>query len=432
MHKLRFPTTAAVAALSLGVFAGQARAADGLFLAGTGTIDKSFAGGGIANPEDASSLASNPAGLLTAGHEFVVNQGFVSPFTQYSSNGLGLPVPGTHKNDEEIWPMGSAFYSSPIDGDSAWGLGAYPITGLGTRYNVPPTGPFGNGSTSIFLAEGIISLGYAHRFGDVTLGVAPMLAINAVRVTGLPLGFGAFSTNAADFTNKGYDYSVGFGARASVDWNVAPNFRVALAGSSPIANSAAAAYSGLFPSGGHITTPATIQAGLAWDYAPAVTVMVDYKHIFYSSSAAFSDGTNFNQLLAGVTKFGAPNGPGFGSKDVDSITLSGEWRVDPRLALRAGYTYSTEPVQSSQIALAFLAPTTGQNTLAAGAGYQLTEKSTLDFGINVALWRTVTGPLPAAIGGGNMTVGATLLDASLGYTYHFDQPVAKPVVLAKY
>src|SRR5271165_2930162 len=88
MHKLRFPTTAAIAALSLGVFAGQARAADGLFLAGTGTIDKSFAGGGIANPEDASSLASNPAGLLTAGHEFVVNQGFVSPFTQYSSNGL--------------------------------------------------------------------------------------------------------------------------------------------------------------------------------------------------------------------------------------------------------------------------------------------------------------------------------------------------------
>src|SRR5208337_4937478 len=111
---------------------------------------------------------------------------------------------------------------------------------------------------------------------------------------------------------------------------------VSVAGSTPIWSSNFDDYSGLFAGGGNFDVPGEIGAGIAYKITPLFTVMLDYKHIFYSGVKSIGD--QMVPLLPG--SLGTNNGPGFGWRGVDVVALGLEWRALENLTLRAGYAYN--------------------------------------------------------------------------------------------
>ncbi len=124
--------TAALAAAALGFIAAAslatpAFATEGYFQPGYSAIQKSLAGTGVANPEDAMTLAINPAGLTSVGQEFEFGLSLFSPYRHYTTTGPGFVAPGTVDSGWEHFLVPGIAYSQPID---ATPPGASPSTAM--------------------------------------------------------------------------------------------------------------------------------------------------------------------------------------------------------------------------------------------------------------------------------------------------------------
>jgi long-chain fatty acid transport protein len=428
MNKQQRSIAGAAAALGLTVLASGANATQGYFQAGFDAVQKSFAGGGVADSETATSIAINPAGLFDVGQQANIGLTFLTVWPEYSAIDTGFIAPGSANSNKNFYPLPFAAYSQPLDADNAIGLAIYGNGGLGSTYNIynPNTkssGVFGGGPTGVEVLQVFISPDYAHRFGNFSIGIAPVISLQRFDAWGLAALKG-FSENPLNVTNQGNDWSVGVGLRAGAQWTVAPGFRLAVAGITPVVSSDFVSYQGLFANHGQFNSPATITAGLSYDVTPAVTANFDYKHIFYSGVGSVGNSGTIPPLLGSI------GGPGFGWRDVNVFTISGEWRATPTFTLRAGYAYNTQPIPSTDIVFNILAPAVVQNHISAGFSYNFLPNQSIDFGAIFAPRQTVSGAVPTSLGGGQVNLSLWEFEATVGYTYKFGAPAA-PVV-AKY
>ena len=400
------------AALLAGVtfgFAAGANATEGYFQTGYGTIQKAQSGAGVANPEDAMALSVNPAGLVHVGRQFEAAFTLFSPHRGYEAT-PGMVASGSITSTQDIFLMPNMAWSSPIDAQSAWGVALFGNGGMNTNYQ---TNVFGGGQTGVNLEQMFLTVGYARKMGDFSIGIAPVVAMQKFRATGLA-GFGmmGFSSNPNALSNNGDDYAWGAGLRAGFQWNLMPTFRVAMSGQTPIWSTKFTDYAGLYADGGSFDIPANVTAGIAWDVTPSVTVMVDYRHIFYGGVPAIANSSR------APTLFGASGGPGFGWKDVDVIALGVAWKATKDLTLRAGYSHNTNPVQSSDVLLNILAPGVVTDHLSAGLTYAWSKNLEIDFAAAYVPTSTVTGSnsmMPS------QTIKLTMdqWEASLGLRYKY-------------
>jgi long-chain fatty acid transport protein len=428
MNKQQRKIAGAAAALGLSVLASGANATQGYFQAGFDAVQKSFAGGGVADSETATSIAINPAGLFDVGQQANIGLTFLTVWPEYNATDTGFIAPGSANSNKNFYPLPFAAYSQPLDADNAIGLAIYGNGGMGTTYNVynPNTksgGVFGGGTTGVEVLQVFISPDYAHRFGNFSIGIAPVISLQRFDAWGLS-ALKADSESPQNVTNQGNNWSVGIGLRAGAQWTAAPGLRLAVAGVTPVVSTDFTSYRGLFANHGQFNSPATITAGLSYDVNQAVTANFDYKHIFYSGVGSVGNSGNIPPLLGSI------GGPGFGWRDVNVFTISGEWRVAPTFTLRAGYAYNTQPIPSSAIVFNILAPAVVQNHISAGFSYNFLPHQSIDFGAIFAPRQTVSGTVPTSFGGGNVTLSLWEFEATVGYTYKFGAPAA-PVV-AKY
>lgn len=417
------------AALGFLAFADAAYGTQGYFQAGFSAIQKSLAGGGVADSRDAASIAINPAGILDVGQQANIGLTFLTVWPEYSATNTGFIAPGSAESNKNFYPLPVIAYSQPLDADNAVGVAVYGNGGMGTTYNIynpntPSSGVFGAGTTGVELLQVFISAAYAHRFGSFTIGIAPVVSLQRFDAWGLS-PFKSFSENPLNVTNQGANWGVGIGLRVGAQWTVAPGFRLAVAGVTPVVTSDFASYRGLFADHGKFNSPATITAGLSYDVTDQITGNFDYKRIFYSGVGSVGNpGAPIPPLLGSIS------GPGFGWRDVNVFTISGEWRATPAFTLRAGYAYNTQPIPSSDVVFNILAPAVVQNHISAGFSYNFLPDQTIDFGAIFAPRQTVTGAVPASLGGGSVTLSLWEFEATVGYAYRFGAPAA-PVV-AKY
>ena len=188
-------------------------------------------------------------------------------------------------------------------------------------------------------------------------------------------------------------------------------------------------YSGLFANGGSFDIPATIGAGISYKLLPTLAMMIDYKHIFYSLVPSI--GNPMTPIYHG--SMGWSNAPGFGWKYVDVIALGFELKYSDRLTLRAGYSYSSQPVTPANVMLNILAPGVVTSHIGAGFGYAVNQNSSVDFsalfsprvGVSGQEYLPGFGYNPMS----NISIWLSELELTLGYTYRWDNP---PVVVAKY
>ena len=229
--------------------------------------------------------------------------------------------------------------------------------------------------------------------------------------------FAGISSDPNNFTNKGYNYSYGGGVRGGVQWSVMPNFRVGFSGQSPVWMTAFNKYRGLFAEhGGFVKLdflgfdiPANLTAGVAWDAMPGLTLMVDYKHIFYGSIPAPAN------PMASLGLLGMPNGIGFGWHDVDVFKVGVEWRAS---------TFN------------ILAPGVVTDHITGGFAYKSSPNSTWEFAAAYVPSHSVSGPEvcctaapPLAVQpGSNIEIEMHQYQFTLGYTYNFAPPAPTKMV----
>jgi long-chain fatty acid transport protein len=434
--KIKIPLRIGLCALVIGAAAtGGARATEGYFIEGAGARDQALAGAGSANSQDAFTTANNPAGLVDVGHQLSGDLSIFNPSREYNASGTGLVAPGTVRSGRDIFLIPALGYAVPLSGESAFGVTVTGNGGMDTTYygNVKcaqgAPGVFCGGKAGVDLNQALITVGYAQRFGALSLGVAPVLAVQAFSAYGLG-AFGQFglSSDPGALSDRSPSYSVGGGVRAGAQYRINEQLTVAAQGSTPIWSTPFDNYKGLFAGGGNFDIPGEIGAGVAYKITPVFTVMVDYKHIFYSGVNSIANPSS--PLLPG--SLGSANGPGFGWRDVDVVALGLEWRALENLTLRAGYAYNTQPITSANVTFNILAPGVVTNHISGGFSYAVNHNSAIDFALIYSPRIGVSGPEVTPYGatpGSNIDISMSQLQVTLGYTYRFDAPKS---VIAKY
>ena len=374
----------------------------------------------------------NPASIVGLERQFAIGVTANMAFRGYETEGpTRVIAPGNVRSGRTWTPIPNTGQLHPIDKDSAWSIVTFSNGGINSAYDVrnfrgPLGGPFGGGFAGIDIRQGFLSVDYARRFhtgwGPITIGFAPTVAVQMVNVQGLR-SLAAYSSNPYEMSDMAFDWSYGGGVRMGALWEITNNARFGVSASTPMWMSRLDKYSGLFGGRGNFDIPAQIQAGFAYDVLPNLTLMLDWRHIFYSAVPSIgnpSSPLSFRSL-------GWNNGLDY--RDTDSASLGIEWRATPVLALRAGYHYATRAPRDRSITFAALAPSVNDHHVGAGFNYAITKNSSIDFAFlwafknsmssNEILPQTRAGPgrvNPLA----RVNVWAYGGAFTVGYNYKFD------------
>lgn len=421
-------TTGLVAAASGAVFAGvalspgAALATNGYFSNGYGGPSKGSAGAGLTTGSNPLDLAQNPALGVNVGTIAGLCMTLFMPSRSVTigNNGPAAPLStGTYQSKNPIFPIVCGGYNAQLNDTTSLGLITFANGGMDVNYNAPLFGgKFGltTANTAIDMGQQFVALELAHKVSDtVTLGIAPTLAIQRVKVSGLEM-FEPMSQSPQDVTGNGYDWSYGGGVKAGILWEALPWLDVGAAYQSPMFMSKFSNYQGLFADSGAFNIPGTLSAGVGIKPMPGLTVMLEYERIFYGAQPAIAN--------SGVPPFqgplGSSNGPGFGWQNVNVYRLGVQWHATPDLTLRGGVSYGTAAISSaSQVMFNILAPAVVQTHLSCGASYAFSSHWSGTISYMHAFENSLSGTAPAAFGGQPITLRMSQNEVAFGISYRF-------------
>ena len=432
---------ACVIAASIAV-AGDALATEGYFQYGYGARQKALGGAGVADSKDATAIALNPAGLVHVDDQVTFSVTAFSPQREYNASegctapaGSPSPCPpvlsGVIESDREFFPIPNLAYSRRLGPDTVFALGAYGNGGMNTTYSEAVfdlfDGVSGNegGDTGVDLTQLFISGAISHRMGQVSVGVAPILAVQFFEAQGLR-NFAAFSTDGANVSDNGHDISYGAGLRAGIEYAAATWLRFGVAGNTRIYMSDFDDYAGLFAERGDFDIPASLSAGVAIDLRPDMTLMLDYKRIWYGDIKAINNSSNGLLRCAptvpptGPGCLGNDTGAGFGWEDIDIVKVGLEWRYDDQWTLRAGYAYNENPIGSDDVAINILAPGVVQHHITGGFKYAWSDDLDIEFAAALVPENNVSGQHP--FGAQDIEISMWQMEATIGAVWHLDEP----------
>ncbi|TNF58137.1 MAG: long-chain fatty acid transporter [Burkholderiales bacterium] len=387
-------TTQAVrtaAALALAGTLLPAHATNGYFPHGFGLKAKGMGGASVAMAHDAFAGVNNPASAVYAGNRWDVG---AEVFMPKRSSTVTTPMGAM-----EIESENSAFlipefgYNVNLSSRLALGLTVYGNGGMNTEYpavfpgdtNFMCSSPTtcGTGKLGVDLMQLIVAPTLAYKISDDhALGVSPLLVYQR---------FKAYGLQAFGLPNQGSDSSRGLGIRLGYMGRLGDRVTVGASWSPKIDMSRFERYSNLFAENGDFDIPENYAMGVALQVTPTVQLAMDYSRINYSGVPAVG-----NASLANFANgFGAPDGPGFGWRDVKVFKLGVQWQMDSRWTLRAGYNRGTNPVTADDVFLNTLAPGVIREHFTVGATWAMAP----DTELTLAAWHgrknSVTGTVPA-------------------------------------
>lgn len=415
--------------LAAALASSGAQATEGYFQHGFGARYKALGGAGAASSTDATAASLNPAGLVHVGTEASAAVSWFSPIRSFEGSGPpGFTPSGTVDSFQEnffVPNLAANYRLAPGSIVDAVGFSVYGNGGMNTNYpdfNNPScagvgggSGVFCGGKAGVDLQQALISIAFAKQLGPIALGVAPILSRQRFKARGLQ-AFGQ--------PNVDNDVSWGAGVRGGLEWTIAPGFRFGAAGASRIYSQHLEGYEKLFAEGGNFDIPPSVQAGVAIDFAPNLTLLLDYKHIWFGSVRSIA---NPSTHIA-FAPFGADNGPGFGWQDVDVVKVGLEYKAGTALTLRGGYAYATGALQARDVQFNILAPATVQHHLTAGFEYQLNDNWSVELAGLYAPESSISGHEIVGNPGHNIELSMHQYDVTVGFKYKFgDEPAAAPL-----
>ena len=397
-----------------------ALATDGYFSHGYGMQAKGMGGAAVAVTGSAFGGANNPATMAFTGNTFEAGLDLFSPWR--SAERTGAPpqagLNGSADSDSNYFAIPEIAYNRLLNERTSLGVTVYgnggmntdypggqlsspgacgPATGPGTGFN-PAPGPYnllcGNGRLGVDLSQLIVAPTLAWKMTPTqSIGIAPLFAYQRFKAEGLQ-AFAGLSTSPGEVTNRGYDSSTGWGAR--VGWyGVFDRVAVGAQYTTKMNMGNFDKYKGLFAEAGGFDIPSHYGVGVAFQATPQALVALDYERINYSDAKSVGNPSDLIlQCVQGDPSacLGGSNGAGFGWRDIDVWKLGVEYRVDPKLTLRAGYNYSENPIRPQDVTFNILAPGVMQHHVTGGATWAVDASSYVTFAAMYAFSNDVTGP----------------------------------------
>lgn len=366
--------------------ASPAGATEGYFQHGYGMVSQFLGGAGAAYSQDAMAQALNPAGLVGLDNQVNLGVSFFSPrrgFTgRNGTNPARLVGNGSDDSRAKLFLIPNAAANYKIDNKSAVGVALYGNGGMNTTYthatcSLGAPGVFCDGNTGVDLTQIFLQFTYAREiFKGVSLGVAPIFAGQLFEAKGLRT-FSSFSADSAHLSNNGYDVSFGVGGRFGVQAKLPANIQIGAAYQLRTYMTKFDKYAGLFSDQGAFDIPPAVQAGISWKPIPDVTLLFDYRRIWYSQVDAV--GTKFFFPSPG-RMLGDDHGPGFGWNDTDIFKFGVQWDINKKWTVRAGYSYTDQPIDGSEVLFNILAPGVIEHHFTGGVTYSMSDDVKVHFG----------------------------------------------------
>ncbi len=379
-------------AVTIGVLAPAAEATNGYFTHGYGTANKGLAGAGVALPQDAMIIATNPAGLAFLGKRYDAGLALFNPNRSYTvaGNPTGFPgtfglLPGKVDSDSEFFGIPHFGFNREVGANSRFGLAIYGHGGMNTDY--PTNTFFGTSPTGVDLSQLLVAPTYAIKSGKHGFGISVILAYQTFEVQGVQ-AFGLFSSDPANLSNNGHDDSLGIGLKLGYLGQWSPKFSFGASYQFEIGMDEFDSYAGLFAEQGGFDIPATWTAGIAVKASSSVTLVFDLQETMYSDVAAVGNPLIPNIALAPL---GSAGGAGFGWQDMTTFKVGVQIETAGDWTWRFGASSGDQPIPSSEVLFNILAPGVMEEHFTVGATKALGPHRALSLALMHAPSVTVRG-----------------------------------------
>lgn len=393
-------------ALVLSGTLSTALATDGYFSHGYGMKAKGMGGASVAVAQDAFAGANNPARASFAGNRIEAGADFFMPDRSAGRTGNPMGLNATVDSDSKLFLIPEFGYNRTISDRVSAGLTVYGNGGMNTDYaggqvncgQGPANILCGNARLGVDLMQVVLAPTVAYKLNDShSIGVSALLVHQQFKADGLQaFADPRITGDSSKVTNNGYDRSNGLGLRVGYLGKLNDKVSIGASYSPKISMSRFSDYAGLFAEQGKLDIPENYTVGAAFQATPDVTVAMDYQRINYSGVPSIGNPSSNRAPL------GAANGPGFGWKDVGVFKLGVQWQATPKLALRAGYNKSQNPIEARDVTFNILAPGVITSHATLGGTYAMSATSEMTVAYMHAPRQSVTG---ASNFGGTETIG---------------------------
>jgi long-chain fatty acid transport protein len=342
---------------------------------------------GVAYPLDSLCGAYNPAGNVEicdrVDVEFVWGRdwgrakihGNVLDSIPIVSASLGAPINGTYnafrtKNSYD----GNFGINKRLGACNEWAVGliVYNRNFNKTTYNKPFV-LLGTSHLGMEYVHETISPIIAYKWDCHNFGLSINYMVQRLKVNGLekldksPDFFNPLGTVAlGHVTNRGYNYSTGWGFTLGWQWHVIPCVTIGLTYQPETSMRRFKKYKGFLAHKGKLNIPAMYSAGIAWTICDCVTVAFDYQRYEWDQIQALHNKLLHNGI---IELLGSKHGPGFGFRSQNFYRFGVNWQVNDCWSLRAGYRYGNTPIRRSQTVVNLLTVDTVEQFFTLGTTY---------------------------------------------------------------
>ncbi len=424
--------------------AAQAAAQFGPVLTGAGSVNRSMGGASTAAPlSPAGALLWNPATLsglrfseLEVGGELLFPHTSVSSSVPANTFGPGAPpvdLSGRTDSQESVFALPTIALSYRSEElPFTYGLGVFALAGFGLDYAgsttnpiLTPPPPVGLGFGPIYSQFQAMQIAPAlvYEVTDrVSVSFSPLLNIGMAQLDPAVIaapddangdGFFSYPPGMHSRTAWGGGFSLGtyyqgdawdFGAcYKSQQWFQPYQFNTT--------NELGVPRVVEF----QLDLPSIISIGTSYKGVERWLLAADLRYLDYAHTDGFGD--------SGFAPTGALRGVGLNS--IFALALGAQYQAFDDLSLRAGYSWSQNPISPGQTSANVASPVIIEHVLSAGATYQVSDALSLSLAYTHAFENSTTGPivLPGgAIPGTAITSTAAADMLIFGATVKFGGP----------
>jgi long-chain fatty acid transport protein len=342
------------------VISTSVSATNGLAPIGLGQVHKAMGGAAVGNPQNTTTMMSNPAAASFVADGYDVGAEIFQPNrtavgsdgTEYSgdkSNAYFVPE-AAYKRDKGSYSFGLVMYGNGGMNTSYENSPIFP-TGAPAPNNFAPFNGGAPSTTGIDLKQMFLAPTISKKINENhSVGLSVNLVAQRFHAEGIQAFHGDPRANPNDlgaFQAPGTDTSYGVGATIGWMGKLSDTFTMGASYRSKTDMGKLDKYSGLFENGGDIDVPSALTIGASVKVTPTTTIALDVQQIYYSDVRAIG-----NSATAGG--LGTKGGAGFGWEDQTIFKIGMKTLATPKLALMAGYNHGSSPLGSEDTFLVYL------------------------------------------------------------------------------
>lgn len=385
--------------------------AEGFGILDFSTRGTSLAGGMVGRADDPSAVAHNPAGITQLeGTHFYMGTVFIMPKASVETRNVDTGAVTTTKAANKVYPIPNIYATFQLN-DSTWlGLGLFSRFGLGIEYPATWPGRFGVIDTTLETLS--LNPNIAFKLTDdlsLAVGVDLMYAkINLENTV-------ANSTIALDADGADIGFNIALHYILNDQWKAGLNYRSAMTITMEGASSSTPSLLGLGGDiNGELNLPDSLAFGLNYIPSSKWNFEIGFVHTLWSKYENF----DIQLIDSNIT---LPNKKNW--KDTWLFNISVENQALDWLALRAGYSFETSPIDETYAD--YLIPANGRSRLHAGVGFAWDEWK-LDVGYSYVFLKDLdySNSQTSGVGTNTSNIGVTSKNLSaqvvgLALTYKF-------------